>query len=142
MSLNSAKYQGKKEALWDQIFLSLWASLPIIHFLHSVVACADIKLIRSLWLFQGQLTIPHPAQICATSSTSRASNGSTSVLGIGEISGHSYFCLNEESNFKYFPPDRMQKRRQNVMYLYFTCVFRSIQERHFALHIFRLLDDL
>lgn len=86
----------KREALWDQILLCLWALLPIIYSLHSVVACADIKLIQNLWLFQGLLTIPHPAQICAIPLTSRENNRSKSVLGIGELSGHSFFCLNYE----------------------------------------------
>lgn len=84
----------KREALWDQILLCLWALLPIIHFLRSVVACTDIKLIRSLWLFQALLTIPHPSQMCARSSTTSENNGSISVLGIDEISGYSVLCLN------------------------------------------------
>lgn len=113
----------KREALWDQILLCLWALLPIIYFLYSVVACADIKLIQNLWLFKGLLTIPHPAQICAIPLTSRENNGSKSVLDIGEISGHSFFCLNYESNFNHLPPDRMQKTRQKAIYLYFTGIF-------------------
>lgn len=38
--------------------------------------------------------------------------------------------------------DEKKKRWQKAIYLYFTGIFRSIQERHFALHIFRFLDDL
>lgn len=52
--------RGKKDILQDpNPSFSLWALLSIIHFLHFVVAHANIILIHSPGLLQGLLAIPH-----------------------------------------------------------------------------------